>query len=123
MEDKKQSKAKLSNGQTAEELTARLPIPGPGRKPQTEQERVAKKAMKVLIEEYREKLSEALPEITPVLLGKAIKGDMAAIRELHEVIGSHAPKKSEVKADVKVTPILGGITNELHSDPSGPQNP
>ena len=95
---------------------------GPGRPKEDEKAKIAKKAMKVLIEEYREKLSEALPEITPVLLAKAIKGDMSAIRELHEVIGSHAPKKTEGKVEVQVTPILGSITNALQSNDSGSQN-
>lgn len=77
-----------------------------GRPKETPENKIAKKAMKELIEEYREKLSEALPQISPVLVEKALKGDMSAIRELHEVIGSHAPKQNDIDLKANINVII-----------------
>ena len=55
-----------------------------GRPPETEQEKIKKKATKELIKEYKESLGEALPLIQPVLIAKALEGDMTAIKEIHD---------------------------------------
>lgn len=55
-----------------------------GRPPDTEQDKIIKKATKELIKEYKESLGEALPLIKPVLIAKALEGDMGAIKEIHD---------------------------------------
>lgn len=57
---------------------------GPGRKPETTEDKIIKKATKEIIKEYKEALGEALPLIQPVLLSKALEGDMTAIKEIHD---------------------------------------
>jgi hypothetical protein len=58
--------------------------PGPGRPPDTEQDKIVKKATKELIKEYKESLGESLPLIKPILIAKALEGDMTAIKEIHD---------------------------------------
>ena len=54
----------------------------------TEEEKLVKKANKKFIEEYVDRLSEALPLISPVLIKKATEGDIQAIKEVNDrVIG------------------------------------
>ena len=60
-----------------------------GRPKDTTEKKIVKKAVKQYLEEYEESLAAALPEISPVLRKKAKGGDMAAIREIHEVVGAH----------------------------------
>lgn len=64
-------------------------IPGvsgnPGGRPKdTEADKIKKKATKEIIKEYKEALGEALPLIKPVILAKALEGDMTAIKEIHD---------------------------------------
>jgi hypothetical protein len=54
----------------------------PGRPKDTPETKIIKKASKQLIAEFKERLSEALPLITPVLIAKALEGDLGAIKEL-----------------------------------------
>ena len=67
-----------------------------GRKPMTEEQKLEKEARKLaldgFIEEYTTKLTEALPEISPVLIEKAKSGDMVAIKELHDRVMGKAPQ-------------------------------
>ena len=100
-------------GQTKSELLANLKRPGPGRKPDTPEQRIERRAVKELIKEYQEGLTDALSKIKPVLIVKALTGDVAAIKEIHEVVGSHAPRKTELSGEIKLpTPLLGGITKD-----------
>lgn len=55
-----------------------------GRPPDTEADKLKKKATKEIIKEYKEALGEALPLIKPVILAKALEGDMTAIKEIHD---------------------------------------
>lgn len=67
-----------------------------GRPPMTEEEKIVKKATKEFIKEYKEQLGESLPLISPVLIAKALEGDIPAIKEIHDrVMG-----KSEQKTDI-----------------------
>ena len=50
----------------------------------TEEDKIKKKAVKEIIEKYKDKLTEALTSISPVLIKKAKGGDMIAIKELHD---------------------------------------
>lgn len=69
---------------------------GPGRKPETEESRIIKKAQKELITEYKEKLAEALPLISPVLIAKAMEGDMQAIKEVNDRVMGKADSKTDI---------------------------
>jgi len=59
-------------------------IGGPGRNPMTEEDKLKKKAQKEYIEEYKQCLAEALPMISPVLIAKAVDGDIQAIKEVND---------------------------------------
>ena len=50
-----------------------------GMKPYTEEDKIRKKAQKIMIEDYVAKLTEALEELSPILIKKAKGGDMIAI--------------------------------------------
>ena len=64
-----------------------------GKKKMTQQEKEIKKATKELIKDYTDKLTEALPQISPVLIAKAISGELPAIKEINDrILGK--PKES-----------------------------
>lgn len=58
--------------------------PGPGREKETEDEIFKKRALKKIIKDYEEKLTEILPEIPGVLRTEAKKGNMIAIKEIND---------------------------------------
>lgn len=89
----KQKKAKYSNGQTKEQLMSRLPIPGPGRTPDTIEKKIEKKAVKKWLEEYEDGLAKELPGISTALILMAKSGNIPAISEIHKVLGAY--KKTE----------------------------
>lgn len=61
------------------------PSPNPsGRPPMTEEEKLLKKVQRDFIKEYKESLTEALPLISPILIAKAMEGDMQAIKEVND---------------------------------------
>jgi hypothetical protein len=77
---------KVENGEIRDELgrfTSNYEG-GPGRPKDTEADKIKKKATKEIIKEYKEALGEALPLIKPVILAKALEGDMTAIKEIHD---------------------------------------
>ncbi len=57
---------------------------GKGRPKETEQQKIEKKSRKLLIEEYKQALTEALKFVSPVLITKALQGDIHAIKELND---------------------------------------
>jgi len=67
-----------------------------GRPPLTEEEKIVKKATKELVSEYKEKLAEALPLISPVLIAKAMEGDMQAIKEVNDRVMGKAEAKTDI---------------------------
>lgn len=73
-----------------------------GRPPLTEEEKVVKKAQKELIAEYKEKLAEALPLISPVLIAKAMEGDMQAIKELNDRVMGKAKETMEMQGGLSI---------------------
>lgn len=79
---------------------------GPGRPPETEERKLVKKAQKELIAEYKEKLAEALPLISPVLIAKAMEGDMQAIKELNDRVMGKAEAKTDITSGGEKLPIL-----------------
>ena len=83
---------------------------GPGRPPETAEQKLIKKAVKELVKEYQQTLAEALPKISPVLIKKAIDGDIMAIKELHDRAMGKPLQKTDITSAGKQIPILGGIT-------------
>ena len=75
-----------------------------GRPKQSTEQKIVKKAVKQYLEEYEQSLAETLPVISPVLRNKAMGGDMAAIREIHEVVGAH--KKSTASNTIVDSNVL-----------------
>lgn len=70
-----------------------------GRPPDTEQDKIVKKATKQLIAEYKEALGEALPLIKPVLIAKAMEGDISAIKEIHDRVMDKAKQPTDITTD------------------------
>ena len=96
-----------------------LPIPGPGRPVGLKNDPI-KKARKELIEEYKDALAEALPNINPVLVAKAIGGDIQAIKEINDVIVEKAIRKTDVTSgDKPIQPILVKFLDEDNRNSEG----
>lgn len=74
--------------------------PGGGRPKDTPEQKLVKKAAKQIIAEYKEALAEALPMIQPVLIAKAIEGDMTAIKELHDRTMDKAKQSTELSGEI-----------------------
>ncbi len=73
------------------------PSPNPnGRPPMTEEEKLKAKVQRDFIKDYKESLKEALPLISPILIAKAMEGDMQAIKEVND----RAMGKSQQSVDV-----------------------
>lgn len=87
-----------------------------GRPPDTEEKKIAKKAAKLLIQEYKEKLAEWLPKIEPILGEKALTGDISAIKELHDRVMGKPDQKSDHTTGGKPFPILGNAILINNSD-------
>lgn len=77
-----------------------------GRPKETEEQKLVKKAQKELIAEYKEKLAEALPLISPVLIAKAMEGDMQAIKEVNDRVMGKAEAKTDITSGGEKLPIL-----------------
>lgn len=81
-----------------------------GRSVETPEERAIKsekrKAIKAIVKEALEDheiaLAESMPEITPALIIQAKKGNMQAIREVHEVLGAHKSSKEDAKVAIQI---------------------
>src|SRR3990167_10992587 len=70
-----------------------------GRPIETPEQKLIKKAAKEFIEEHKEQLAASLPKISPVLIEKALGGDMIAIKDIEDrVMGK------------PTTPIEGNFT-------------
>ena len=76
--------------------------PGPGRIKDTPEKKLEKKALRVVIDEYRESLSDILPQLSPVLKEMAMARDIQAIKEVHDQVMGKA--KQTIAGD-KENPI------------------
>jgi hypothetical protein len=92
--------------------------PGGGRPKDTPEMKIAKKAVRELISEYKEALAEALPMIQPVLIAKAIDGDMTAIKEVHDRVMDKSKQPTDITTDGR--PLTVQIINYGDS-PDTPQ--
>lgn len=78
-----------------------------GRPKETEEQKLIKKSRKQLIEEYKDALAEALPFISPVLVAKAMEGDVPAIKELHDRTMDKAKQATDVTSNGEtIQPVL-----------------
>lgn len=80
--------------------------PGPGRPPETEKDKIIKKATKQLIAEYKEALGESLPLIKPVLIAKALEGDISAIKEIHDRVMDKSKQPTDITSDGQAINIV-----------------
>ena len=69
--------------------------PGGGRRPDTPEQIIEKKAIRQLVNEYKKDLADALPLISPVLIKKAIRGDLGSIKEINEVLIDKPKQKQQ----------------------------
>jgi hypothetical protein len=90
-----------------------------GRKPDTPEVKLIRKARKEIIEEYKQALSEALPTIQPVLIAKALEGDVQAIKEIHDRTMDKAKQSTDITSGGKELPQP--IIN-VYSNPSDKQS-
>lgn len=74
-----------------------------GRPKDTPETKIAKKATKELIEEYKEALGESLNLIKPVLIAKALEGDVGAIKEIHDRVMDKAKQPTDMKLSGDLT--------------------
>lgn len=78
-----------------------------GRPPETQEDKIIKKATKELIAEYKESLGEALPLIKPIIIAKALEGDMTAIKEIHDRVMDKAKQPTDLTSNGnELQPIL-----------------
>ena len=77
--------------------------PGGGRPKDTLEDKIIKKATKQLIAEYKEGLSEALVLIRPVLIAKALEGDVSAIKEIHDRTMDKAKQPTDINLEGNIT--------------------
>lgn len=78
--------------------------PGGGR-PLGSKDDPIKKATKEIIKEYKENLAAALPQIEPVIIKKAIGGDMTAVKEIHDRVMDKArqPTDLDIKGNITIS--------------------
>lgn len=83
-----------------------------GRPPDTPEQKIEKKAMREFIEEHKERLAEALPKISPVLISKAVKGNLFAIKEVHDRVMGKPITMDDVPSNNYFLTIVQQIINE-----------
>lgn len=74
-----------------------------GRPIETKEEKEIRRATKELIKDYKDKLAESLPQISPVLIAKAIAGDIGAIKEIHDRVMGKPPQDLNLSGDIEET--------------------
>jgi hypothetical protein len=77
-----------------------------GRPPDTEADIIRKKATKELISDYKKALGESLPLITPILIAKALEGDLPSIKEINDRVMGKADQHTDLKIDGEALPVL-----------------
>lgn len=84
-----------------------------GRPPDSFEKKIERKAVKQLVEEYKQGLAEALPVIRPILIRKASEGDVGAIREVHDRVMGKAHQTTDITSGgEKITPENQAAANE-----------
>jgi hypothetical protein len=100
--------------------------PGGGRPVESEEKKLIKKATKQIIAEYKDALAQALPYIEPVLISKAIEGDMVAIKEVHDRVMDKSKQPTDITSQGERIMYLpseimekNGITQDSKSSSEG----
>jgi len=95
-----------------------------GRPRDTEETKALRKASKEIIAEYREALTSALPMIQPIIIAKALEGDIASIKEIHDRTMDKAKQATDITSDGKELPqpiinvILKDNSDKEDSEPN-----
>ena len=71
-----------------------------GRPKETEEKKIIRKATKEIINEYKERLADALPLISPILIALSLEGDIQAIKEIHDRVMGKAPQDINLSGEV-----------------------
>jgi hypothetical protein len=79
--------------------------PGGGRKPDTPEQKLQKKAIKQLVEEYKEALASYLPQVEPIFMAKVLEGDTASIKEYHDRVLDKAKQATDITTNGKDLPV------------------
>lgn len=86
--------------------------PGPGRPPETQEQKIIKRTIKEIVKEYKENLAAALPQIEPVIIEKAVKGDMSAVKEIHDRVMGKSEQKTDITSGGEaIQPVLVKFLN------------
>lgn len=93
-----------------------------GRKPDTLEDKIIKKATKELIAEYKEGLTKALSQIQPILIAKALEGDVPAIKEIHDRTMDKAKQSTEISGELNEKRTLVIIKDGEHNKTSSEAN-
>jgi hypothetical protein len=78
--------------------------PGPGRPELTPEQALVKRAIKDLVNEYKEDLAQYLPHIKSKLGEKAVAGDIQFIKELHDRVMGKPEQHTDITT--KGLPII-----------------
>ena len=87
----KAEKSVIKRGERGKFLKGHAPK-SPGAPKLTAEQKMIRRTVRELIEEYEESLAESLPQLSSVLKKKASEGDIGAIKEIHDVIGAGKSK-------------------------------
>lgn len=82
---------------------------GGGRPIETEEKKLKRKAQKKLIKNYIAGLTKALEDIEPVLIKKAVGGDLVAIKEVNDRTMGKAQQNIDHTSKGKEIQPLGGF--------------
>ncbi len=89
----KESKVVTSKDKPARDARGRL-LPGNtanpgGMKPYTEEQKIVKNATKKLLKKYEQMIGSELPNLSPILVKQAKKGNMQAFDQIHKILGAY----------------------------------
>ena len=93
-----------------------------GRPPDTFEQKIIKKATRELIAEYKEGLGESLPLIKPIIIAKALEGDMTAIKEIHDRVMDKAKQATDITSNGKTIVLPYEILNKHATNESPSDN-
>lgn len=75
-----------------------------------------KRAFDLLFQEHKERLLEALDKVDPVLVKKAVEGNVPAISEFYDRAVGKPVQRHDLTSDGKPIPILGTLINKKGND-------
>jgi len=87
-----------------------------GRPATTDEEKAERKATNEDIKEYKDKLADALPKLSPVLIKKAEEGDLPAIKEINDRVMGKSPQPQEHSGELRVLVVPDIVAEDLNED-------